>query len=285
MALILLSGALTACTLQPDITNMPDRDDASTSISFARPSENFMVELDLQTNTVSLPLDQFVLEGDDAQTVDKANVARVNDCVVSRGESEWPRVNTDWDSAPPFPDPYFGLWSPNYASDIGYELPSAKNLREVQEAEDAMSESWWATWSECLDEVGQIPLSVMDSSWPRNVVDQGRYESLENARDDDRWKIARDAWVACLAEFDLEPTDTESMRPTQPTAQSEQQTAMTDVACKEKVGLVPQLVQIVAEYEIEYVNENWEALVALGTEHQHNLERAIAILEALPPRN
>lgn len=279
---LLTCCALTAgCAPQPAPFVEPNNNEAPVDNDFTHPGDDFIAGVDPSTNTVSLPLDQFVLEGEEALAIEKANVALVNRCVVQQGEIEWPRVETDWDSARPFPDPYFGLFSARYAHELGYELPSFSNLAAVQEAEDAMSESWWATWSQCLDDVGQIPLSVIDSSWPRNVIDQGRFESLEEARNDERWRAAREAWAVCLREFDLQPSDNFSMRPFQPADVPERQVAISDVTCKERVGLVQQLVEIVAEYELEYVSENWEELVALGAEHRQNLQRASFVLESL----
>jgi hypothetical protein len=246
---------LTACGA-PDLTSY---DDVRAQLNYA-------------DGTVTYPLDDYALNAAEALDVERANAVLVHGCMVDFG-LDFPRADDEWWRFPPTPDRLFGLWSPEVAELYGYGLPPRDE--ELAELEAAQPESWWNTYRGCLESTDQLPILTALRGDPNNpsVVDRGWRESVTNTQGSAALQELKAEWVECIAEEGLVAVEGPLLVPELPESVEEQlRIALVDVTCKESLGTMQRLADVLAQYQAAYID---------GHESELNdyRDRALAVLD------
>lgn len=227
---------LTACSA-PDLTNYQD----------------VRAQLNYEDGTVAYPLDNYALNAAETLEVERANAVLVQGCMVDFG-LDFPRANDEWWNFPPTPDRLFGLWSPQVAELYGYELPPRDE--KLAELEASQPESWWETYRGCLESTDQMPVLTALRGDPNNpsVVDRGWRESVANTQGSPTLQELKTEWAACIADEGLVAVDGPLLVPEVPENPEEQmRIALVDVKCKETLGTMQQLADVLAQYQAAYI--------------------------------
>lgn len=236
-AVLLALCALTSCGA-PDIGQFGD----------------VKAELNYEDGTVTYPLDEYALTGNDARLVDSANAVLIERCMAQSG-LDFPRANAEWRSIPPTPDRMFGLWSPRIAESYGYDLPPRDEA--LSELEAAKPESWWDAYRSCHDSAELLPAMAPLTGDPNNPspVDRGYRESFQNTRGSSAFEDAKNAWIDCIAEQGLSAEDGPILVPVLPEGREQQlRVAIVDVGCKESLGTMQQIADVMAQYQAAYID-------------------------------
>lgn len=213
-------------------------------------------KLDRDSGAISYPLSNYALTGADATTVEHANALLIQDCMATSG-LDFLRASQDWKDKADQSDRTFGLWSPTVAARDGYDIPSESAKRELEGWEAEQPESWWTEYWECLDTSKQLPsmsLLVGNPTQPSSV-DRGYTEALRSTQSSAIFKEARSDWIQCIANEGLTAQDGAVLVPVLPDgAESRFDVALRDVKCKEDLGTMQLVADVMARYQAAYID-------------------------------
>lgn len=229
--------ALTACAA-PDISTYQD----------------VRAQLNFEDGTISYPLDEFALTGEDAKLVERANAILISRCMAD-SSLKFPRADSEWWDLAPVPDRLFGLWSAQIAEKYGYDLPPGDQA--LSDLEASMHDTWWDRYRECHDSSDLLPPMTPLTGDPNNpsTVDRGYRESIQNTQASAVLRDAKAAWVDCIAEQGLVAEEGPILVPVLPESKEEQfRIALLDVACKESLGTMQQVGDVLAQYQAAYID-------------------------------
>jgi len=236
--------------------------------------------LDRDTGQVRYPLDDYALTGTDALVVERANALLVQQCMATSG-LDFPRAAQDWDAKSQQPDRTFGLWSSTIAARDGYDIPTELAKKNLEDREAAQPESWWTKYWDCLDTTKQLPamsLLVGNPNEP-SPVDRGYSEALRETQSSGEFGDARSEWVGCLENEGLTAEDGPVLIPVLPrSVEARFKIALLDVGCKDKLGTMQRIADVMAQFQAAYIDAHDTDLTAFRTRAQDVLAQAREIV-------
>lgn len=237
-------------------------------------------KLDHDTGVIRYPLSSYALTGADASTVEHANALLIQDCMATSG-LDFLRATQDWRNKAEQPDRTFGLWSRSVAARDGYNVPSESAKRDLEDWEAEQPESWWTEYWECLDTSEQLPsmsLLVGNPTDPSSV-DRGYTDALRSTQTSAIFKDSRAEWVQCIADEGLTAQDGAWFVPVLPDdAESRFEIALRDVTCKEDLGTMQRVADVMARYQAAYIDAHEGDLNSFREDAQETLAKAREIV-------
>jgi hypothetical protein len=236
-------------------------------------TKKFEAVLDVDRQSISLPLSEYFTTDQQAQTVQHANALLVRDCLEPKGFSYLP-AGIDWQRPAHVTDRRYGIWSLDSAGKYGYDVPDDDSRSPAQNPELLPVET--AGYDEALlscveDLSGELIHEYLPYQADSSLADRGLFESQAQAQTDPAYIAARGDWVKCLNDAGLLLTDSEQgWVPELPASKEGQiEVALVDVRCKDAHRTIQRLADVEAKYE-----------GAFELQHEEELRKLLALVHA-----
>lgn len=229
--------------------------------------------LDVERQQIIFPIESYVISGTNSRLVERANTARVSECLEKAGFG-YPESSRDWQNEPLTHDRLFGPWNLQWVSQHGYDYPPSDETIRIEEENDLQPEGFNVAVLKCTDATELLPLHTVTDGV--SLASLGYAQSYMEAQSDAEWLAATEEWKQCLraAGFGI-GDEPDSWVPNFPaTVEGEIRAAIADVECKQETGLVQRLADIMAARQHDFIAENEAALEALKVESQDVVEQA-----------
>lgn len=243
------------------------------------PDGNSGAVLDVEQQQIHFPLESYVLSGADLRLVERANAARVTECVVGAGFG-YPESSRDWRSEPYTHDRLFGPWNLQWVSQYGYDYPPSDETMRIEQENELQPDGFNGVVRGCMESTDLLPLLTVSDG--ESLASLGYVRSYIEAQSESEWVDATEEWKHCLREagYDISE-EPDSWIPSHPEGvEAEIRAAIADVECKQDVDLVQRLADVMADRQYGFIAENEAALEALKEESQRVVETARSELGA-----
>ncbi|QIK63404.1 hypothetical protein G7068_09480 [Leucobacter viscericola] len=270
---VLLNG----CSTSVEDTSPGDGPRVEDSVSIEAYS-NVTAELDFERGTASLPLDPYLVNGDDEffAKATHADFAYVERCVAKHGFTYL--SNIDWSAVEKPENQLFGEWSVPLAQQYGLEAPSNSGIPKVMpsQAEPAIEEAA----SACMDEAKARAQNTAEFLESPHVDSDIEVMSYDLTLAHPEAKAAINKRSECVKKKGIVLEDdgylAESYYEQDPAAQIKAATVFAE--CQVSSGAVQKLFDLYARYQAAYIDKQEAQLGELLKQkqtHEAELDRMI----------
>lgn len=209
-----------------------------------------------------MPLDPTQISDADMRYVERAADLLLERCLIDAGiPSSVPNRLEGTAEISPFT--YFGPWVLERAAQDGYDVVGESSSSDaMSDWEHKLTDQQMDVMSDCME---SDDWRALDYTELVNVGTSARGErdSFTWARQNPAWKATADAYYECMEKLGYTFGSSAEFSPEVAiTATGEQAVliAVDEVECKDKVSLVQNLMDIVAAYELAFIDANEAAL-------------------------
>lgn len=267
----------------------------ASSTSFAMPESvdisdysDVHAVLDAHNELIVYPIDAYFVDSDGLERIDRATSIQWDSCMRKSGRT-YPAI--DFNTWTESQDTYYGIWSLERASTLGYDFDQSANA-QVDAANSAViaasqaDPGWDAAFDKCINSGDRLPMPGRDYASDDDLAVMGLPTSIRNdarilASKDPGWDEARGEWLDCMSENGL-TLDTETMSPWAPIVPDDPEaairTAVVDVTCKQKTNLVERLSSLESQYQAAMIDQNIAALNEVAKKERAIVAEADAII-------
>ncbi len=239
----------------------------------ARP-EDFAVEVDTVTGTITLPLDRYFLTEGERRDRDRASAMAMRSCAADRGYD-----------IPPTPDPgpdvsgdrRYGVWWLPSVEVFGYEVPTTPGDEQRLALNSSPDLAPTPEQMEVLEDCNATP--EVRQFWYEARLDAPTPNFQEQVIASAAGQEVFADWEACLNRYGLRraigngapwAVDDGS----EPHPSSDVATAVQDVRCKTEVDYVRRLATLEAQLQAPYIAAHRQELEAVRAGYEEALRRA-----------
>ena len=238
--------------------------------------------LDPVSETVRLPLDAFGPDALGRQRIQRASDLLTEDCAAERG------VDVALVDVLDFPPTtlgdlnFFGVWTRERALRTGLG-PASDPLTSARLAWDGtVPRAAYEVVLACPDESDEAAAALAEPSPADSVLARGTAESWEWAESDPVWRAALLGYRGCMQErgwtFDDAWTPYSPVLAEAADSESGIRAALDQVDCLQSTGAAQTFVDVVAAYQVAFLEENEAALTAEDAEWEQRLTLARRVI-------
>ncbi|MFI2565418.1 hypothetical protein [Paenarthrobacter sp. NPDC018779] len=246
--------------------------------------------LDRAKSQIITPLSSYFASDEEDVLLQRANLTLIASCMKEKG---FLLDIEEHISRPLGEDRQYGIWNRTNAESYGYELPADPHnpSRAAQNGTDDSAPSastqdveFVRHYRKCQDQLASrlLPEHVQGAIGSVDLGDTAARVASQQAGDSDEWKAIRSQWSSCLQEAGITlPSDKKT--PWIPEVSntdkaSQIKTALTDIACKEKVNFIQRLADTESRYEAAYIANHEAAFEKLKTDKDADVAKAREII-------
>jgi hypothetical protein len=248
------------------------------------------------SETLRLPLDEFIQSPEDMSKVEAAYRMRLRQCVAGFG------LDLTLPTAPSRQQPgvnarRYGVTDPDVVSVYGYRPPPEGTTSKPRqrppstEVQNVLTGKGRATVNGKKVPAGGCIAQVRAQLSGGTPVDDSLamrlgMESLARSQADSRVRAALGRWSACMKRQGFDYTTPENaiadprFRAGDEASRTEIATAVADATCKQQVNLVGVWSTVEAAYQRRMISQNQQALESIRKSHEGQLRRAAGVLSA-----